>query len=368
MSNIKEGRPPTLVILTTEEKNELEKRVKGYTYSKRDSLRAEIILLKSQGKTQEQIKEELKISRRSIMKWVNRFLKIRLDGLKDASGRGRKGTIPVDVVNTIITKATQPPRNKNKWSTRLMAKEVGVSQTSVLRIWQANDIKPHITKTFKLSKDPNFEIKFWDVIGLYLNPPEKALVLCCDEKSQCQALERTQPGLPLGIGHIKTKTHDYYRHGTTTLFAALNYIDGKIISTTQDKHRHEEWLKFLKQIDKETPLDLDLHLIVDNYSTHKHENVKKWLSKHPRFHMHFTPTGSSWMNLVERFFLDITNDVIREGSFVSIKELEGAIKNYLADRNIKPQRYVWKAEGQKILEKINRARQKLGWDQYCEGN
>lgn len=367
MSN-KIGRPITIINLAIEDKKELERRVKSYNTSKSDSIRANIILLKSQGKKQEEIEKELDISRRSIMKWVNRFKSDGIDGLKDASGRGRKSWIPVEKVNTILTKVTQPPRNKSRWSTRTMAKEAGVSQTSVLRIWHANDIKPHITKTFKLSKDKNFEEKFWDVIGLYLDPPDKALVFCCDEKSQCQALERTHPGLPLGIGHIKTKTHDYYRHGTTTLFAALNYLDGTIISNTQKRHRHEEWLKFLKQIDEETESNLDLHLIVDNYSTHKHQEVKKWLDKHKRFHIHFTPTGSSWLNLVERFFADITSDVIREGSFNSLKKLEDAIKAYLVDRNREPKRYVWKAEGQKILEKINRARRKLGWNEYCEGN
>lgn len=368
MNKTKKGRPITVIKLTDDQECELKKYIKGYTYSKRDSLRANIIILKSQGKTQEEIEKMLKISRRSIMKWVKRFQKNGIEGLKDASGRGRKESIPFEKVNTIITKATQPPDNKSRWSSRTMAKEVGVSQTSVLRIWRANDIKPHLSRTFKLSKDPKFEEKFWDIIGLYLNPPDKALVLCCDEKSQCQALERTQPGLPLGVGHIKTKTHDYYRHGTTTLFAALNYLDGRIISTTQERHTHEEWLNFLKQIDRETPKNMDLHLIIDNYSTHKHKNVKEWLEKHPRFHIYFTPTGSSWMNLVERFFLDITNDVIRDGSFNNLKKLEDSIRNYLVDRNKNPKRYVWKADGKKILEKINRARQKLGWNQYCESN
>lgn len=354
--------------LKDEEKQELELRIKSYTISVRDSLRAKIIILKAQGKTQEQIKQELNVSRRTVMKWVNRFIKNGIDGLIDAPGRGRKPWISPKINNLIITKATQPPKNKSRWSIRSMAKEVGVSSTHVLKVWQANEIKPHLTKTFKLSKDPNFEEKFWDIIGLYLDPPDKALVFCCDEKTQVQALERSQPGLPLNVGHIKTKSHDYYRHGTTTLFAALNYLDGTLISTLQQKHRNEEWLKFLKQIDKETPKDLDLHLIIDNYSAHKHKNVKDWLEKHSRFHMHYTPTGSSWMNLVERFFADITSDVIRDGSFSSLKELEKVIENYLAERNEKPKRYVWKAEGKKILEKINRARKKLDWEPYCEVN
>jgi transposase len=210
-----------------------------------------------------------------------------------------------------------------------------------------------------LSNDPQFETKFWDVIGLYLNPPEKALVLCCDEKSQCQALERTQPGLPLGVGHIRTQTHDYIRHGTVTLFAALSYLDGKILSQTKRRHTHKEWLQFLKHLDQETPTDLDLHLIVDNYSTHKHPKVKAWLAKRPRVHIHFTPTSSSWMNLVERFFRDLSEDVVREGSFESTGQLTEAIVGYLAERNLNPVRYQWRAQGVAILEKIQRARRKL---------
>jgi len=364
----KKGRPITKVILNKSDRVELEKRANSHTAQVRDSFRAKIILLKSQNKTQEQIKKELNTSRRSVMKWVNRFIEYGIGGLEDAPGRGRKSWIPPEINNQIITKATQPPKNKSRWSLRSMAKEVGVSSAHVFKVWQANEIKPHLTKTFKLSKDPNFEEKFWDVIGLYLDPPDKALVFCCDEKTQVQALERTQPGLPLNVGHIKTKSHDYYRHGTTTLFAALNYLDGTLISTLQQKHRNEEWLKFLKQIDKETPKELDLHLIIDNYSAHKHKNVTDWLEKHRRFHIHYTPTGSSWMNLVERFFADITSDVIRDGSFSNLKELEKVIENYLAERNEKPRRYVWKAEGKKILEKINRARKKLGWEPYCEVN
>jgi transposase len=364
----KPGRPPSTVALNEEDRKELEKRARSHTAQVRDSLRAKIILLKAQNKTQEQIGDELNITRRTVMLWVDRFNEQGIEGLEDAVGRGRKPWISPEINNLIITKATQPPKNQNRWSTRTMAKEVGVSSTHVLKVWRANDIKPHLTRTFKLSKDPRFEEKFWDVVGLYLDPPDKAMVLCCDEKSQCQALERSQPGLPLGSGYIKTKTHDYYRHGTTTLFAALNYIDGKIISMTQQKHRHEEWLLFLKQIDKEVPEGLDLHLIVDNYSTHKHKNVKDWIEKHPRFHIHFTPTGSSWMNLVERFFADITSEVIRDGSFQSLKELEKAIGDYMKERNEKPKRYQWRAEGTKILEKINRARRKLGWDEYCVEN
>ena len=234
-----------------------------------------------------------------------------------------------------------------------------MSPDSVHRIWKANDIKPHLTKTFKVSDDKRFEEKFWDVIGLYLDPPEKALVLCCDEKCPCQALERSQPGLPLGVGELRTRTHDYKRHGTITLFAALNYLDGKLIARTEEQHTHVEWLRFLKQIDRETPKELDLHLIVDNYSTHKEDRVKQWLSRHPRFHLHFTPTSSSWLNLIERFFGELTQDVIRDGSFSSVKALVKDIESYLAERNRNPKPYKWKARGEDILRKIQRARQAL---------
>jgi transposase len=237
-----------------------------------------------------------------------------------------------------------------------MARHANVSSATVQRLWQANDIRPHLTRTFKLSNDKHFEEKFWDVIGLYLSPPDRALVLCCDEKSQCQALERTQPGLPLGIGHIRTRTHDYTRHGTITLFAALNYLDGKIISRTAKRHTHRQWLDFLRQLDRETTAEMTLHLIVDNYSTHKHPRVKAWLRAHPRVHLHFTPTSSSWMNLVERFFRDLTVDVVRDGSFTSTRQLTEAIDAYLAERNLSPSRYVWKKSGEEILAAIQEAR------------
>ena len=243
-----------------------------------------------------------------------------------------------------------------------MAKAKGVSAYTVQKLWQANDLK----HSFKVSNDPRFEEKFWDVIGLYLNPPERALVLCCDEKSQCQALERTQTALPLGPRKVRTGTHDYIRHGTITLFAALSYLDGKIFRQTAAQHTHKEWLGFLKKLDRETPADLSLHLIIDNYATHKQPAVMKWIAARnkvqerrlgtSRMHLHFTPTSSSWMNLVERFFRDLTVDCIRDGSFASTGELIASIEHYLKDRDLSPKRYVWKAEGQAILEKIQRAR------------
>src|SRR3954447_874126 len=321
------GRPVKKLEATLEERVELRNRVRASTTPQRDSLRARIILLRLRGETVKEVARRLGVSVACVSKWTSRFETLGLAGLKDARGRGRKPSLPKEKVDQVLTRVTQPPKGRQRWSVRTMARAVGISHDSVHRIWKANDLKPHLTRTFKLSRDPQFEVKFWDVIGLYLNPPDRALVLCCDEKSQCQALERTQPGLPLGVGHIRTRTHDYYRHGTVTLFAALNYLDGKIIGRTEAHHTHVEWLRFLKQLDRDTPKDLDLHLIADNYATHKHANVKAWIARHPRFHIHFTPTGSSWLNLVERFFADITQEAIRDGSFNSVRQLIVASRN-----------------------------------------
>lgn len=353
------ARPVSRIEITEAERKELRRRVGAASVSKRDSLRAAIILRRANGIGQVRVAQELGVSAPCVNKWSQRFERDGLNGLRDAPGRGRRPSIPARKVEQVITRATRPKKPRTRWSVRTMAKEMGISPDSVHRIWQANGIKPHVIETFKLSNDPRFEEKFWDVIGLYLDPPERALVLCCDEKSQCQALERTQPGLPLGIGEIRTRTHDYTRHGTITLFAALNYLDGKLLARTEEQHTHVEWLRFLKQIDRETPKDLDLHLIVDNYCTHKEQSVTQWIAKHPRFHLHFTPTSSSWLNLVERFFGELTQDVIRDGSFASTRELAGDIMSYLAQRNLKPKPYRWKAKGEEILRKIQRAREAL---------
>lgn len=346
--------------LTPDEEKELVHRVSSSITSKRDHIRAQIILKRKDGMRQIDIARELNLSIGSVNKWSQRFEQKGLDGLVDEAGRGRKISIPLDKIEKVITEVTQPPNPLKRWSVRKMAENVGISPNSVYRIWRDNGLKPHLTKTFKLSNDSHFEEKFWDVIGLYLNPPEKSLILCCDEKSQCQAVERTQVSLPLGLdGYIKTATHDYKRHGTITLFAALNYLDGKIISRTEQNHSHIEWLRFLKQIDRETPKDVTIHIIADNYSTHKHEKVKSWFERHPRFKLHFTPTSSSWLNLVERFFRNISEECRRYGSFSSVKELINDINNYLVQWNLSPRKYKWKADGIKILEKIERTRKKL---------
>jgi transposase len=329
-------------------------------------LRARIVLSRVGGMSQQQTADLVGVQRVVVGKWEKRFREGGVEGLVELKRSGRPPSLPEETKAGILSEAVRPPAGRARWSTRTMAKAKGVSNATVHRLWNANDIKPHLVRTFKLSNDKDFEPKFWDVIGLYLDPPDKALVFCCDEKSQCQALERTQPGLPLGVGHIRTATHDYIRHGTLTLFAALNYLDGRIIRRTAARHTHAEWLAFLKQIDKETPDGLALHLVIDNYSTHKHPKVKSWIEWRNRRHagkhgvarivLHFTPTSSSWMNLVERFFRDLTEDAIRDGSFTSLKELEEAIEAYLADRDANPKRYVWKAKGSEILAKIHRAR------------
>ena len=344
--------------LTEIQRQELQRLVRATSSSSAEVIRARIILLAGADHPNDEIAATLQISQPMVCKWRGRFALHGMSGLTDAERSGRPLSLSAGKLNTVISEVTRPPKNRTRWSVRGMARQAGVSKSRVQQLWARNDLKPHRQRTFKLSNDPNFESKFWDIIGLNLNPPEKALILCCDEKSQCQALERTQPGLPLGVGHIRTQTHDYIRHGTVTLFAALSYLDGKILHQTKGRHTHKEWLQFLKHLDEETPGNLELHLIVDNYATHKHPKVKAWLAKHPRIHLHFTPTSSSWLNLVERFFRDLSQDVVREGSFASTRELTEAILAYLIERNLAPVRYEWRAKGADILAKIQRAREK----------
>jgi transcriptional regulator with XRE-family HTH domain len=360
------ARPISILPIDPELLQELQRMIDRPKATRREIRRASIVLKRAEGLSQQQTAEFVGVNRPVVVKWEKRFRQGGIAGLAEARRPGRNPSVDVKIRNQIITEVTQPPAGRSRWSSRSMAKAKGVSANTVQRLWRANDLKPHIVRTFKLSRDKRFEAKFWDVIGLYLNPPDKALVLCCDEKSQCQALERTQPGLPLGIGHIKTATHDYIRHGTITLFAALNYLDGKIMRRTAPQHTHREWLGFLKHIDEQSPEGLTLHLIIDNYATHKHPKVQSWIKwrnqRHAKAHaverlvMHFTPTSSSWMNLIERFFRDLTVDCVRDGSFTSVGELVESIEKYLALRDLEPKRYVWKAEGKAILEKIQRAR------------
>jgi len=353
------ARPIKRLLVDKASLTELGRRVRSSTVAVRDRERAEIVLLRIEGLSVVAVAERLGMTPKRVSTWSKRFETNGLDGLVDTPGRGRTPSIPAGKIGRILTEATRPPKGRSRWSVRSMGRHAGVSPSTVQRIWSKNELKPHVVKTFKLSNDPKFEEKFWDVIGLYLDPPVNALVLCCDEKSQCQALERTQLSLPLAGKRPRTMTHDYKRHGTTTLFAALAHATGTLIARTETSHTHVEWLRFLKQINRQTPRDLDLHLIADNYATHKHPKVRAWLDKHPRFKMHFTPTSSSWLNLVERFFADITGDVIRAGSFGSVNELVRDIEVYLAARNANPTPYIWRAEGAEILAKIKRARSAL---------
>jgi len=272
-------------------------------------------------------------------------------------GRGRKRSISAAKVKEIVVATTQTtPPGETHWSCRSMAKATGISPATVQRVWSARGLKPHLVRTFKLSNDPKFEEKLVDVVGLYLNPPDKAVVLCMDEKSSVQALDRTQASLPMKKGRAGTMTHDYKRHGTTTLFAALNVLTGVVIGQCLPRHRHGEFLRFLRQVDREVPKSLQIHMILDNYGTHKHPNVTAWLTKHPRFHLHFTPTSSSWLNLVERWFREITDKAIRRGVFHSVPELIAAIQAYLEANNADPQPFVWTATAEAILDKARRGR------------
>jgi transposase len=300
-------------------------------------------------------------TKRTAYRWRDRYIEHGLQGLRrDASRRGRKAPLSAEAIERVVrmTLNEKPPAGTH-WSVRKLAKAVGLSHSSVQRIWTAHGLKPHLTKTFKLSTDPQFSEKVQDIVGLYLDPPDKALVLCVDEKSQIQALDRTQPGLPLKTGRAGTLTHDYKRHGTTTLFAALDVATGKVIGRCLKRHRHQEFLRFLGQIDRATPKRLDLHLVIDNYATHKHPKVKAWLARHPRFHLHFTPTSASWLNLVERFFGLISEDAIRRGVFHSVADLEAAIQAYVEHHNADPKPFIWTAPAVEILQKVARGRRVL---------
>jgi len=322
---------------------------------------AKIVLLSAAGFQDIEIAAELRISNQKAARWRKRFLKAGLAGLeRDAPRPGRTPSIPAATVQQVVRMTTQEkPHNALQWSTRSMAVAVGISEKSVRRIWHAHGLKPHLMTTFKLSQDAAFAEKLEAIVGLYLNPPEHALVLCCDEKSQIQALDRTQPGLPLKPGRAGTMTHDYKRNGTATLFAALNAVDGKVISLCQDRHRHQEWIKFLRLLDDATPAGKQLHLIADNYATHKHPKVQRWLSRHKRFHIHFTPTSSSWLNMVERFFRDLTHNRLKRGVFRDVEELILAIDQYVDRHNEKPKPFIWTASANDILEKVKRARKAL---------
>ena len=348
---------PTITVTETDRET-LERWARGRSTPVRLMQRAQIVLAAALGRDNQDIAEAVGVSRQLVGRWRNRYSKQGLAGIaQDAPGRGRKPKVRDAVAAKIIHATTQSqPAAGTHWSTRTLARELGVSASMVSRVWRANQLKPHLSRAFKLSNDPNFIAKVTDVVGLYLNPPEHAIVLCCDEKSQIQALDRTQPGLPLKKGRCGTMTHDYERNGTTTLFAALDMTEGKLIGTCMPRHRHQEWLKFLRLIDEQTPRDLELHLIADNYHTHKHPKVQRWLARHPRFHMHFIPTSSSWLNLVERWFREITDKRIRRGVFKSVPQLIDAINEFVEHHNQSPKAFVWTAKLERILEKVAKAR------------
>lgn len=346
------------IALSDDERDELAGLVRSKLTSVRLAQRARIVLLAADGIQNKDIAEQLGVGRVQVARWRERFTEQRLPGIERDLPRGAP-PVKVDVAKLVDLTTQTLPVAATHWSTRKMAARLGVSAASVSRHWRAQGLKPHLVRGFKVSRDPQFVEKLEDIVGLYMSPPEHALVLCCDEKSQVQALDRTQPGLPLKKGRAATMTHDYKRNGTTTLFAALNILDGKVIGQCQKRHTHVEWLKFLRKIDRETPSDKTLHLIADNYATHKHPNVQKWLSKHPRIHMHFTPTSASWLNMVERFFRDITTARLRRGVFTSVPELVAAIDEYVTHHNTQPKPFIWTKSARDILQKVIRANSRL---------
>lgn len=354
-------RTASPVRLNPEQKTTLERIARQRSLPARLVERARIVLRAAEGLENKQIAAQMGIMPEKVARWRNRFLEGGIAALeKDAPRSGRTRTITDGRVKQVVEMTLhRKPANATHWSTRTMATATGISEASVRRIWRAHGLKPHLTRTFKLSRDPEFTEKLEDIVGLYLNPPEHAIVLCADEKSQIQALDRTQPGLPMKKGRCGTMTHDYKRYGTATLFAAINALQGQVISMCDDRHRHQEWLKFLRGIDYVVPDDKQVHMIVDNYATHKHPKVQRWLARHPRFHMHFTPTGCSWLNMVERFFRDLTQNQLRRGVFRSVEELIAAIDGYIHRHNENPKPFIWTAKAADILEKVKRARATL---------
>jgi transposase len=346
------------ITLSDEDRSTLERWSRGRSTQARLVTRARVVLAAAEGWENQDIAAGLNISRGAVARWRDRFAAAGVAGItKDAPRGGRPPKGRQDLVRRIIEMTTQQkPANATHWSTRTLAAALGTNHALVSRVWRAHGLKPHLCHAFKVSNDPRFAEKLLDVVGLYLDPPEHALVLCVDEKSQIQALDRTQKSLPIYPGRCATMTHDYKRNGTTTLFAALDMLEGRLIGQCMPRHRHQEFIKFLRQIDAETPADLDLHLIVDNYATHKHPRVKAWLKRHKRFHLHFIPTSSSWLNLVERWFREITDKRIRRGVFKSVAQLIEAIRAYIEEHNENPRPFVWTAKAEDILEKVRRAR------------
>ena len=355
------GKSAGALDVSSEDKKELERLIRSGKTEQGLALRCRIILAAAEGVSNNKIATRLKTSRPTVIDWRKRYASGGLAALKSNRPRGKSfQALSKETERRIVQKTLdEKPPSVTHWSCRSMAKACGVSAASVQRVWSAHGLKPHLVKTFKLSNDPNFTEKLRDVVGLYMSPPQNALVLSIDEKSQIQALDRTQPGLPLKKGRVGTRTHDYKRNGTTTLFAALDVLKGEVIGQCLPRHRHQEFLTFLKLIDRTTPKHLDLHCIVDNYATRKKQEVKDWLAKHPRFHFHFIPTSSSWLNLIERWFASITEDRIRRGAFRSVEQLETAIYDYIKANNQDPKPFIWTKSADDIIEKVNRGRKAL---------
>jgi transposase len=350
--------PASPLTVTDADRRVLETWVRAHNTPQSIALRSTIVLAAAEGQPNSRIAKDLGITRTTVLLWRQRFAEGGTTALTEiAPGRGRKPTIGPDKVAEILNLTLHSrPKGATHWSCRSMAAAAGVSHDTVNRIWRDHGLQPHRVETFKLSNDPRFIEKLTDVVGLYLNPPDQAIVLSVDEKSQIQALDRTQPGLPLKPGRCQTMTHDYKRNGTTTLFAALNVLEGTVVGQCLPRHRHQEFLRFLRRLDREFPKHLDLHLILDNYGTHSHPNVKTWLAGNPRFHLHFTPTSSSWLNLVECWFSALTTKRIRRGSFLSVPALIAAIREYISVNNRDPKPFLWTASVQDILEKLSRCR------------
>jgi transposase len=346
---------------TENQRIELEKLSRGRSVSVRLAERAAIVLLAAQGLRNGEIGQRLAITRQKAGRWRTRYAESGLAGIeKDAPRPGRFPKVPAAAEAAIIRKTLQTtPAGATHWSQRTMARATGLSPATIGRIWKDHGLKPHLIETFKLSNDKQFVEKLEDIVGLYLSPPEHALVLSCDEKSQIQALDRTQPGLPMKKGRGATMTHDYKRNGTTSLFAAMNVAGGRIIGACMNRHRHQEWIRFLNRIKRDVPAQKEIHLICDNYATHKHPKVKAWLGRNKRFHVHFTPTSASWLNMIERFFRDLTHRRLKRGVFCSVGELTAAIEEYIAIHNANPKPLIWTAKASDILEKVKRGRKKL---------
>jgi transposase len=349
------GRPRKALDMTEQEREKLRTMALRRKSSQAMALRARIVLQCAQGLTNAQVAAQLHITGATVCKWRERFRQLRLEGLLDEPRVGAPRTITDRQIEEVVTKTLETmPANSTHWSTRLMAAKTGLSQTAIVRIWKAFGLQPHRVEKFKFSKDPQFVEKVRDIVGLYLNPPDRAMVLCVDEKSQVQALNRTQPLLPMAPGVPARQTHDYERHGVTSLFAAMDVATGLTIGSCYRRHRHQEFLRFLDAIDDIVPSGIDVHLVVDNASTHKVERVRRWLLRHPRYQIHYTPTSASWLNLVERLFAEVTARCVRRGSHNSVQVLERAMLDYLEKRNRKPKPFVWKADADLILGKVQR--------------